>query len=51
MDISDSDKSLPRLSNTPETLFGNNYSKLQEIKKKYDPDNIFSKWFAITPAA
>jgi hypothetical protein len=23
---------------------------LQGIKKKYDPDNIFNKWFPITPA-
>jgi len=33
------------------TLFGNNYPRLQELKKKYDPENIFNKWFAITPSA
>jgi hypothetical protein len=32
-------------------LFGENYPKLQQIKKKYDPEVIFNKWFAITPAA
>ncbi|KAH8118528.1 FAD-binding domain-containing protein [Phellopilus nigrolimitatus] len=31
-------------------LFGSNYRKLQELKKKYDPDVIFTKWFPITPA-
>ncbi|TFK43273.1 hypothetical protein BDQ12DRAFT_731314 [Crucibulum laeve] len=31
-------------------VFGDNYPKLQEIKKKYDPKNIFNKWFPITPA-
>jgi FAD/FMN-containing dehydrogenase len=30
--------------------FGENYPALQKIKKKYDPENIFNKWFAITPA-
>jgi len=26
------------------------YPRLQALKKKYDPDILFSKWFAITPA-
>lgn len=30
--------------------FGDNYPALQKIKKIYDPDNIFNRWFAITPA-
>ena len=50
MDIGDVGNTLPNLKNTPEVLFGDNYAKLQEIKKRYDPDNVFSKWFAITPA-
>jgi len=31
-------------------VFGDNYPRLQKIKKRYDPDNIFNKWFPITPA-
>jgi len=27
-----------------------NYPRLQAIKKRYDPENIFNKWFAISPA-
>ncbi|KAF4610041.1 hypothetical protein D9613_010480 [Agrocybe pediades] len=30
--------------------FRTNYPKLQGIKKKYDPENVFNKWFPITPA-
>ena len=32
-----------------EAAFGPNYPKLQKIKRKYDPDNIFNKWFPIVP--
>jgi len=32
-------------------LFGANYERLVLIKRKHDPENIFNKWFAITPAA
>lgn len=32
------------------TLFGANYPKLQALKKKYDPDVVFNKWFPIIPA-
>ncbi|THH28994.1 hypothetical protein EUX98_g5195 [Antrodiella citrinella] len=27
------------------------YPKLQALKKKYDPDMVFNKWYPITPAA
>lgn len=30
--------------------FGGNYARLQQIKKKYDPQMLFSRWFAIEPA-
>ena len=33
-----------------EANFGSNYKRLQEIKKKYDPELLFRKWFVITPA-
>jgi FAD/FMN-containing dehydrogenase len=36
--------------NNAEVLFDDNYPKMREIKKKYDPENIFANWFAITPA-
>ncbi|KAG8915213.1 hypothetical protein FRC01_003743 [Tulasnella sp. 417] len=31
-------------------IFGPNYPRLQEIKKKYDPNLVFNRWFAIQPA-
>ncbi|OCH88357.1 FAD-binding domain-containing protein, partial [Obba rivulosa] len=31
-------------------FFGSNYSRLRALKKKYDPEVIFDKWFVITPA-
>ena len=34
-----------------EVNFGSNYKRLQEIKKKYDPDVVFNKWFVIKPSA
>ncbi|KAF8804701.1 FAD-binding domain-containing protein [Phlegmacium glaucopus] len=38
------------VKNKAEALFLDNYPRLQELKKKYDPENIFNKWFAITPS-
>src|SRR5947207_6199378 len=32
-------------------VFAKNYPRLREIKKKYDPENIFNKWYPIQPAA
>ncbi|KAG8950786.1 hypothetical protein FRC00_007558 [Tulasnella sp. 408] len=32
-------------------LFGANYARLQEVKKKYDPDVVFDRWFTVRPAA
>lgn len=31
-------------------VFGNHYPRLQELKSRYDPGNVFNKLFAITPA-
>jgi FAD/FMN-containing dehydrogenase len=34
-----------------EVLFGENYARLQRLKKEYDPDLVFFKWSPITPRA
>jgi len=36
---------------TAEALFGENYGRLQKLKKEYDPDLVFFKWAPITPQA
>ena len=30
--------------------FGENYQRLGEVKRVYDPDGVFNKWFPIAPA-
>jgi len=32
-------------------IFGDNYPRLQKLKAKYDPNNVFNKLFAIAPQA
>ena len=34
----------------PAEAFGPNYPKLQKLKAKYDPNNVFNKLHAITPS-
>jgi hypothetical protein len=31
-------------------VFGRNYEKLRLLKRKYDPNMVFKKWYPITPA-
>jgi hypothetical protein len=33
-----------------ESLFGDKYNKLQDIKAKHDPNQLFNKWFPIAPS-
>jgi hypothetical protein len=33
-----------------ENYFGTNYPRLQQIKKKYDPDNVFFNSLSVKPA-
>lgn len=32
-------------------VFGSNLGRLSELKKKYDPNMVFNKWYPISPAA
>lgn len=35
----------------PEQIYGVNYARLQQLKAKWDPDNVFRFFHAITPTA
>jgi FAD/FMN-containing dehydrogenase len=37
------------VSDKASILFGPNYPRLQQLKKLYDPEMLFSKWFLIRP--
>ena len=38
-------------SDKAKALFGDNFARLQAVKQRYDPDNVFNKWFAVKPQA
>jgi hypothetical protein len=40
----------PNTSVSSEVLFGGNYPRLQQIKKKYDPNVVFGTWYPIAPS-
>jgi hypothetical protein len=46
----DSEADAGPASNKARVLFGANYPRLQQLKKRYDPEMLFSKWFLIQPA-
>ncbi|TEB23723.1 hypothetical protein FA13DRAFT_1797769 [Coprinellus micaceus] len=43
--------SMAHVASRAELVFGSNYPRLQGIKKKYDPDNLFNRWYPIVPSA
>jgi FAD/FMN-containing dehydrogenase len=44
------DSASPKSDEKARNGFGENYSRLQKVKKQFDPDNFFNRWFPITPA-
>jgi len=35
---------------TAAPLYGRNYPRLQQLKRRYDPDMLFRSWYPIQPA-
>ncbi|KAG8906637.1 hypothetical protein FRB99_006425 [Tulasnella sp. 403] len=40
----------PEVTRGADTAFKGNYERLRKVKKVYDPNNVFHKWFPIEPA-
>jgi len=51
MDASTTEVNIPNFDAKARQGFGSNYPRLQQIKKKYDPELFFNRWFPIAPAA
>ncbi|KAG8810107.1 hypothetical protein FRC17_003087, partial [Serendipita sp. 399] len=41
----------PQSEASARALYGPNYPRLQQLKKKYDPNMVFKSWYPILPAA
>ncbi|KAJ3519754.1 hypothetical protein NM688_g9255 [Phlebia brevispora] len=41
----------PVKPNRAKDLFREQYPRMQEIKRKYDPDMLFNKWFVVNPVS
>ena len=44
------DRDTPAFDNKARNGFADNYPRLQKIKKQYDPEVFFNRWFPIAPA-
>ncbi|KAG8783802.1 hypothetical protein FRC20_003754 [Serendipita sp. 405] len=40
----------PRSEDVARAIFGPNYARLQQLKKKHDPNMVFKTWYPIVPA-
>ena len=42
--------SLAQVAARSHLVFSPNYPRLRDLKKKYDPDSVFNRWYPIAPA-
>ncbi|KAH6909363.1 FAD binding domain-containing protein [Coprinopsis sp. MPI-PUGE-AT-0042] len=50
MDHAAGDRDSPAFDEKTRQAFADNYPRLQKLKKQYDPEVFFDKWFPIAPA-
>ncbi|KAH6909362.1 FAD binding domain-containing protein [Coprinopsis sp. MPI-PUGE-AT-0042] len=50
MDHAAGDKDSPAFDEKARQAFADNYPRLQKLKKQYDPEVFFDRWFPIAPA-
>lgn len=43
--------SLAQVTARSQLAFSANYPRLRDLKKKYDPDSVFNRWYPIAPAS